>query len=299
MPKIPGLVGIATENQGWHSRNIAAALSGVGLESFSFSLRDCYFATGGGGNEVAIADAPGLPECVLVRSIPAGSFEQITMRINILRFFCENGIKVINSSEAISLCVDKADCLHRLAAAGIAVAPCWVFENELLARELVVEECGNGRPMVCKPLFGAEGRDLQLLVSGDEEFSENIRAEGVYVLQRFMGRVEAREFRDLRVLVIAGEAVAAMERRSSHWITNVAKGSSVSAAPLGSAACRLAEEAAAAVGADLAGVDLLEHEGGHVALEVNSIPSWQALQSVSGSDISSRLAGHVLSCLRQ
>ena len=297
MPKIPGLVGIATENQGWHSRHISAALAEAGMESFSFSLRDCYFATGEGGNKVVIADAPGLPECVIVRSIPPGSFEQITMRINILKFFCENGIKVVNSSEAISLCVDKADCLHRLAAAGMAVVPSWVCEDEPLARRLVAAECKDGRPMVCKPLFGAEGRDLQILTAGNEEFAENIRAEGVYVLQRFVGSVEAQEFSDFRVLVIAGEAVAAMKRRSAHWITNVAKGASVSAVPVTSAACRVAEAAAAAVGADIAGVDLLEHEGGHMVLEVNSIPSWRALQSVSSGDISARLAGHVLSCL--
>jgi glutathione synthase/RimK-type ligase-like ATP-grasp enzyme len=44
--------------------------------------------------------------------------------------------------------------------------------------------------------------------------------------------------------------------------------------------------AAAAVGADVAGVDLLVGpDGSVVVLEVNGIPGWQALQSVCQRDL--------------
>ena len=307
MPEIPPLAGIATENTGWHSRHIASALADVGIDSFNFSLRDCYFTTGNSGNRTVIATAPRLPDCIIVRAIPAGTFEQITMRINILKFFHEAGIKVINSSEAISLCVDKADCLHRLAAAGVAVVPSWVSENEDIAKKIVSRESKNGASVVCKPLFGAEGRDLQIFHDDKGDFCENIRAEGVYVLQQFMNSTSQAanssvnapfsNFSDCRVLVIAGEAVAAMRRSSEHWVTNVARGAEVSAIDVADPVCQVAEAAAKATGADIAGVDLVEGEDGYLVLEVNSIPSWQALQSVSSTDIAARLASHVASCV--
>jgi glutathione synthase/RimK-type ligase-like ATP-grasp enzyme len=57
---------------------------------------------------------------------------------------------------------------------------------------------------------------------------------------------------------------------------------------------RLALAAAAAVEADIAGVDLLVAPGGvTVVLEVNGIPGWQALQSVCEDDLTLRV---VMTC---
>ncbi|MGV0005143.1 MAG: ATP-grasp domain-containing protein [Candidatus Porifericomitaceae bacterium WSBS_2022_MAG_OTU9] len=295
-PKLSGLVGIATEAEGWHSKRIASALAQLGIDSFTFSLRDCWFEIAEGAGRVVIAGAQGTPSCIIVRTIPAGSIEQITMRINILKFFYRNDINVVNDGDSISLCVDKVDCLNHLVAAGIAVVPCWVYESEHLARERIIKECSLGNVMVCKPIFGAEGRDLQIFTDGTEFFNENIHSQGVYVLQHFVGDYKAGEFNDFRVLVIAGVAVAAMRRSSDFWVTNVAQGAKVSELPLSSPICRIAEEAATAIGIDIAGVDIMEGMDGYVVLEINAIPSWRALQSVAANDIASHLASHIADC---
>jgi tetrahydromethanopterin:alpha-L-glutamate ligase len=53
----------------------------------------------------------------------------------------------------------------------------------------------------------------------------------------------------------------------------------------------LAIRAAAAVGADFAGVDLLYGADGHPSvLEVNSMPAWSGLQQVSAVDIATVVA---------
>jgi ribosomal protein S6--L-glutamate ligase len=105
----------------------------------------------------------------------------------------------------------------------------------------------------------------------------------VYYVQRTIAPIGRR---DLRVLVVAGEVAGAMERVSDSWRANVARGARPRAAVLSDDELVLALAAAAAVGADVAGVDLLIGPDGEAfVLEVNGIPGWQALQSVCEPDL--------------
>jgi tetrahydromethanopterin:alpha-L-glutamate ligase len=56
----------------------------------------------------------------------------------------------------------------------------------------------------------------------------------------------------------------------------------------------LALRAAAAIGADYAGVDLLPSRDGEVfVLEVNGIPGWQGVQQATGIDVAGAIVGHL------
>ncbi len=85
-----------------------------------------------------------------------------------------------------------------------------------------------------------------------------------------------------------------MRRTSeSHWITNRARGGRCEALALDGNLARLAEAAVRAIDIDYAGVDLMPLTGGgYTITEVNSIPAWQGLQSVTEIDIAARLADH-------
>src|SRR2546425_1208660 len=80
------------------------------------------------------------------------------------------------------------------------------------------------------------------------------RLQSVLYLQKFISHPGW----DLRVFVLGGRAIAGMRRHAQDgWRTNVAQGGRVDSVSLTSAEEQLALRAAAAVGAPMAGVDLL------------------------------------------
>ena len=93
--------------------------------------------------------------------------------------------------------------------------------------------------------------------------------------------------RDLRIFVVGGRVIGAIERRApaGEWhAKNVAIGGSATAVAVTHEIKRIVLTAAAAVGADYAGVDVLPaRDGSAYVLEVNGIPGWQGLQGPQGS----------------
>jgi RimK family alpha-L-glutamate ligase len=172
-----------------------------------------------------------------------------------------------------------------------------VTEREPQARATLLRETACGHRLVLKPLFGSQGKGLRLLGPGDE-LPPGAEYDYVYYLQRF---VESRssEGCDYRVFVIAGEAIAAMVRRGTSWVHNVAQGARCEAAALDPELAGLAVRAVDAIGMDYAGVDLMrDHDGAPVVIEVNGIPAWRGLQSVTGFDIAARLAQDLVRRMR-
>jgi glutathione synthase/RimK-type ligase-like ATP-grasp enzyme len=92
--------------------------------------------------------------------------------------------------------------------------------------------------------------------------------------------------------------IGAMMRRASTWITNIKQGGQ----PLGVAPDpkmeRLAIAAAEAVGAAIAGVDVLvTADSGPTVLEVNSMPAWSGVQKVSNRNIAEAIASSLMEML--
>ena len=142
-----------------------------------------------------------------------------------------------------------------------------------------------GGDVVVKPLFGAEGRGIARLQDealADRAFRMVTQLGGVLYLQEFV----PHDGYDLRVLVV-GERMFAMRRRSaSDWRTNVSRGAVAEPVELTEEMAGVAWRAAEAVGAPLAGVDLLPGRDGELyAIEVNAVPGWKALAGVVGVDI--------------
>lgn len=285
----PDIAILGGRAEGWHGLRLRHALEGRGLSVHRIDLADCSFAVGTGAGEVRLGELGQLPQAALVRSIPAGSFEQVTLRLGLLHALEAMGVAVINTARAIERCVDKSTTSFLLARAGLPTPATWVVEQPDAARLLVEQAAARGERLVLKPLFGAQGRGLRLL--GDPgELPAPEEIGGVYYLQRFLRRHEDA-WRDFRVFVVGHTAVAAMARRGVGWITNVGQGGIPEPTGAEGRLAELAVAATAAVGADHAGVDLIEDEHGRLQiLEVNSMPAWQGLQSVCAVDVAAKLA---------
>lgn len=288
--RLAARIAILTDDPGWHGRRLTRALATLGVETSVASLSDCRVDLEANRWGILIPGFDGkLPDGAFVREIAKGSFEQVTLRLGLLHLLAEHGVPVYNSARAIERSVDKSMTSMLLRGAGIATPATWVTERPAEARATLMRETARGNRVVIKPLFGSQGRGLRLLGAGDELPSSS-DYNGVYYLQRFVESGEGSA-RDYRVFVIAGKAVAAMARRGTGWVHNVALGAQCEAMPLDTELAQLAERAVQTVGMDYAGVDLMrDRDGAAVVIEVNGIPAWRGLQSVTDLDIAARLA---------
>lgn len=256
------------------------------------SLAGCGFAVGTRPS-VVLPGIAALPEGALVRTVPNGTLEQVTLRLGVLHALDALGVPVANDARCIERCVDKSMTSFLLDRAGVPTPPTWVVESPERARALAREEARPGRPLVLKPLFGAQGQGLRL-VDGPSALPPAGELGGVHYLQAFVGRPEGG-WHDWRAFTVGERTVAVMERRGTGWRTNAAQGARCAAAPAGGEIGELAAAAARAVGATHAGVDLIRDTDGRLmVLEVNSMPAWSALQRVSEVDIAAEIVDDLL-----
>lgn len=156
-------------------------------------------------------------------------------------------------------------------------------------REATVPET-LGPPYVVKPRFGSWGRDVfrcetpdSLLACLDRLAHRRwFRRQGA-IVQELVSPTGP----DLRVVVAGGRVVGAVERVAlpGEWRTNVALGALRRAAEPSEEARFMAVGAAAAIGIDLAGVDLIAGpDGKYLVLEVNGAVDFTAEYELSRGD---------------
>jgi tetrahydromethanopterin:alpha-L-glutamate ligase len=293
----PPSVALFVDEPDWHTRRLKKALASQGAAVNVLSLRMCGLDTACAHGLALPGFGDALPDGAFVRTIAAGSFEQVTIRLGVLHALRELGVCVYNDARAIERCVDKSMTSFCLQRAGIPTPPTWTVESPERALEIVRAEALPDRPLVMKPLFGSQGRGLRLVhdIAGLPAPEETA---GVYYLQHYVGSETAR-WHDWRIFVVGKRAIAAMVRHGVEWRTNAARGARCEAAEPTGEIARLAVAAAQSVGVDYAGVDIIADRGGRLlVLEVNSMPAWKSLQNVSATDVADALAADFLSRLR-
>ncbi len=291
----PNIV-ILLDSKGWHYEQLHAVLSRSNADVRTASLLDCRFAPDKKGRIGITGLGDALPDAVIVRGIAAGTFEQVTLRLDFLHALQELGVMVYNTARTIERTVDKAMTSFLLSQAGVPTPRAWACESLEQTRETLAQQTRKGGKLVLKPLFGNCGKGLQLL-GDDSEIPDLSELNGVYYLQEFVARQE-NQGQDWRVMVVGGRAISAMERRSETWITNRARGAKCLPVQLDDELATLATCATQAIGASYAGVDVIRNRNGQfTVLEVNSIPAWRGLQQVSETNIADALVSNLINQL--
>lgn len=200
--------------------------------------------------------------------------------------FCEAyGVPVVNGPETAETCADKVKNSLALASAGVPTPNTDVAFTTEAALESIE---AFGYPCVLKPVMGSWGRLMAKLESRSaaEAILEHKETLGhyehkVFYIQEFVAKPD----RDIRVVAVDGEPIAAMARSSEHWLTNAAKGAETEVFEPDEEARELVRKASDAVGGGLLGIDLMETEEGYTVHEVNHTVEFKALNEVVETDV--------------
>lgn len=209
------------------------------------------------------------------------------------------GIPTLNSAAAVTICDDKARASMVLEGAGIPSPKTFVaysVESAIQACEML------GYPAVMKPVTGSWGR-LISKVNGPEQARAIIQQKSehgsfhhdIYYIQEFI----EKPGRDIRAYVIGGDIVAASYRTSEHWITNAARGAVSVPCPVTPEIEELALTACNAVGARLAGVDLIETPDGLKVIEINTGGEFKGLMTTTDRDIAGLIVEEAVKIARE
>ncbi len=289
-------IGILASPGSWYYLELAAAFERLGIKVERYYITELMVKVGMSSHSFVPGSFAGDErledlDALIVRSIPAGSLEQIVFRMNALHCLEQAGTFVMNQPLAIEKTVDKFYTSSLLAAQGVPTPPTIVTENMDAAMAAFRELGGD---VVVKPLFGSLGRGMVRVDDPDVAYRVFRALEMnhyVFYLQKFI----QHENKDIRVFVLGDRVLASMERRGSAWKTNIAQGAVAYPVELDDYQERLALEAARAIGCLYAGVDLVSsRDGEEFVLEVNGIPGWEGLQKVASVNIADEIANFVV-----
>ena len=198
---------------------------------------------------------------------------------------CERrGADVLNPVAALLAAHDKLRTARLLAAAGVPHPRVALVRR----RGDLPERAG---PLVVKPRFGSWGRHVFWCDSRAEldDVLDAVQDTPWFLRHGALVQEAVPPLgHDVRIVVAGGRVVGAVERVAApgEWRTNVSLGGAFRRFEPDGDLCELARTAAAVIGADLVGVDLLPLEGGgHVVLELNGAVDFDATAARAGHDV--------------
>lgn len=227
-----------------------------------------------------------LPDFVLTRI--SGDVNYFTLAV--IRHLERLGVPCFNGSEALEAVKDKLHSQQMLAEYNIPVP------NTMLAKfpiDLDLVEQTIGFPIVVKTLVGTHGSGVFLCDTRNkfEDLMMLINETSPHVHIIFQEFIASSYGRDLRVFVMDGKPIAAMQRRSKdgNFKANFSRGGIVEPFDLTPEIADLAVESARALNLDIAGVDILFDQDGYQICEANGAPDFRGLESCCNISIADEI----------
>ena len=181
-----------------------------------------------------------------------------------------------------------------LAQAGLPI-PKTLLTRFSCKAELVEKQVGF--PCVLKVVTGSHGAGVYLCENAKqfEDLSElisSLDSKTSMIIQEYISHSEGR---DLRVIVIGGRVVGAMQRTSTDgsFKANISRGGQGEAYDVDDEMEMLAIQVAKVLDLDIAGVDLLFHPDGYRICEANSAPGFKGFEKALDINIPRKVFDYV------
>jgi ribosomal protein S6--L-glutamate ligase len=285
VPEQPGLnIGLVASNPKLYSnQRIMEAIEERGHRATFLNIKDCYMKMDTdtpavllrGGRRVHDLDA------VIPRIRPSLTFYGCAL----IRQFENLGIYTLNTSAAIAQSRDKLHALQLLVKGGLDI-PVTGFANSPSDTADLISMVG-GAPLIVKLLEGTQGTGVVLAETSKSAESvinafKSLRAD--LLVQEFIKEANGK---DLRLFVVDGKVVAAMERKAAmgEFRANIHQGGTATATKVTVEERKIAVKAAKTLGLAVAGVDIIRSSKGPLLLEVNSSPGLEGIETATEMDI--------------
>lgn len=218
--------------------------------------------------------------------IPRCGSETTYFTLAVMRHFERQGVAIANSPAAVESVADKLHTLQVLAGAKLPIPKTilgkFPADIDLVEREL-------GFPVVVKKLRGTRGAGVVLCENRSQFDDLATLLDGATSATDFLFQqyIKASHGRDVRLLVIDGRVMAAMERRSADggFKSNISLGGVGKPFKPPQAMADLAVAVARELNLDIAGIDILFDQNGYRICEANSAPGFQGLERACGIDV--------------
>ena len=215
--------------------------------------------------------------------------------LRVMEYYEKKGIPSTASVAGIAQSRDKLQSYFTLESAGIPVPETQFIHhpNNLWPTILTL----GGLPVVVKRRQSTQGRGVMLLtqpatVRTLAKAMRRTQPPVTLLAQRFIAEAKGK---DIRIIVAGDRCVAAMERTASpnDFRSNLHQGGSARPVQLDPTTQQLALAAAKALSLSVGGVDLIPSEAGLLALEANSSPGLEGIETSTGIDVAGAIVDYL------
>ncbi|AMO43145.1 hypothetical protein R1080702_136 [Cyanophage S-RIM32] len=231
-------------------------------------------------------DIVALPDSLLARTGSGTGY----FNLSVLRQFERLNVPTLPNSNAIEASKDKMYANQILAQAGLPI-PKTMLTRFPCKAELV--ERVVGFPCVLKVVTGSHGAGVYLCENAKqfEDLSELISSLDGKTSMIIQEYIKFSEGRDLRVIVIGGRVIGAMQRTSTDgsFKANISRGGKGESYDIDDELEMLSIQVAKVLDLDIAGVDLLFHSDGYKVCEANSSPGFKGFEQALGINIPEKI----------
>ncbi len=223
--------------------------------------------------------------------------------VNLAAFALEgliaNGVYSTATPQSIRLAKNKIGSLMAMAEAGLpiprsaAITGAGSYEIDI-DKALKKVEPNPKKRLIVKTNIGTQGKGVMSARSMGEAraIAQGFLANGIPILiQEFIEPTKNNQYKDIRIIVVGGHAVGAMERvsvRKDEIRANLSLGGKGLQYVMSEQEADLAEKAAKALGLSVAGVDIVPSGSKRVIIEVNTSPGF-IIEDISGVNVAKRI----------